>query len=145
MKLNASTDQATIGNAFRYAGLTYYGVCYCGNTVNGDKTDDSKCNLACDGDHSEMCGGSGTLNVWEDPTYTKTPDQVSVADYQADGCYVDNYMNFGRALPYPMSVDQATFTPETCIGACKSAGFPIAGTEFGRKSRFRTVQPLLIC
>ncbi|KAK3185462.1 hypothetical protein K4F52_005772 [Lecanicillium sp. MT-2017a] len=141
MRSKASNKDMTVekctaickGNAFRYAGLTYYGVCYCGNVVDGEKTDDSKCNLPCNGDKSETCGGNGFLTVLEDPTFTKTPDQVAVGDYNAAGCYVDNYKDFGRAIPYPMQLDHATFTPEACIGACKAAGFPIAGTEYGHE------------
>lgn len=41
-----------------------------------------------------------------------------------------------------MNIDAGTFTPQKCIGACKDAGFPIAGTEYGRKSTLQFA-PLL--
>ncbi|KAJ3493019.1 hypothetical protein NLG97_g5002 [Lecanicillium saksenae] len=116
------------GNAFRYAGLTYYGVCYCGDEIAADKTADGSCNYPCNGNKGETCGGKGTLNIWEDTTYTKTPSEVKVEDYVYSGCYTDNVNGQGRAFPWPESIEPAKFTPEACIAACKSQGFPIAGS-----------------
>jgi hypothetical protein len=46
------------GNDFRYAGLEYYGECFCGATVNGALSDNSNCNAPCTGNSSEICGGT---------------------------------------------------------------------------------------
>ncbi|KAM3515577.1 hypothetical protein MY11210_000755 [Beauveria gryllotalpidicola] len=121
------------GNAFRYAGLTYYGVCYCGDEIAADKTTDASCNYPCNGDKGQLCGGKDTLNIWEDSTYTKTPSEVTVADYAYSGCYVDNVNGQGRAFPWPESIEPAKFTPESCTAACKAQGFPIAATEYAHE------------
>ncbi|TWU70362.1 hypothetical protein ED733_000105 [Metarhizium rileyi] len=118
------------GNGFRYAGLKYYGVCYCGNTLGGSPADEASCNFPCSGDKSETCGGDSTLSVWEDSTYPSKPEEVSVDDYETIGCYTDD-TNQGRTLPWSVYVDSASLTPASCIAACKSKGFPYAGTEYG--------------
>src|ERR1700743_3381316 len=57
------------GNGYRYAGLEYYGNCYCGQTIRGDHMDDSKCSYSCNGNHAEKCGGSNFMSIWSDPTF----------------------------------------------------------------------------
>ncbi|KAL6833351.1 WSC domain-containing protein [Trichoderma sp. SZMC 28015] len=116
------------GNGFRYAGLEYYGVCFCGNTVDGPQVDDSQCTFPCNGDKSETCGGNNVLSVWQDPTFP-TKD-VTIGDYKASGCFTDN-SQLGRTLSWSADVDSSTFTTESCLAACEKEGFPLAGTEFG--------------
>ncbi|CAM1505383.1 Fc.00g110200.m01.CDS01 [Cosmosporella sp. VM-42] len=116
------------GNGFRYAGLKYYGVCYCGTTVNGPQTDDSQCNLPCSGDNTETCGGNDQLSVWSDPTFVTGVH--SIADYKPLGCYTDTSSK-GRALSWPMDLDSSTMTPSKCLTACGEGGFPLAGLEYG--------------
>ncbi|KAJ6446558.1 putative glyoxal oxidase precursor [Purpureocillium lavendulum] len=121
-----------IGNGFRYAGLKYYGVCFCGPTVNGPQVDDAQCKLPCNGDKGEICGGDKTLSVWQDPTFPKGPDDTTVDDYKSVGCYTDG-ASTGRTLSWPAKVDAATFTTKACLAACEKQGFPYAGTEFGKE------------
>ncbi len=116
-----------LGNGFRYAGLKYYGVCFCGAAVGGTKTDDDQCNLPCSGDKSQTCGGNDALSIWEDPTFPT--EDVPESSYAAQGCYTDD--GNGRALTWPADVDSASLTPAKCISACKAQGFAYAGTEFG--------------
>ncbi|UKZ63422.1 uncharacterized protein TrAtP1_004652 [Trichoderma atroviride] len=116
------------GNGFRYAGLEYYGICFCGGTVDGPQIDDSQCSFPCNGNKSETCGGNNILSVWQDPTFPTK--QVTVGDYKAAGCYSDNSQQ-GRALSWSADVDSSTFTTESCLAACEAEGFPLAGTEFG--------------
>ncbi|PON20484.1 hypothetical protein TGAM01_v210654 [Trichoderma gamsii] len=116
------------GNGFRYAGLEYYGVCFCGGTVDGPQLDDSQCSFPCNGNKSETCGGNNILSVWQDPTFPTK--QVTIGDYKAAGCYSDNSQQ-GRALSWSANVDSSTFTTESCLAACEAEGFPLAGTEYG--------------
>ncbi|GAO16937.1 uncharacterized protein UV8b_02890 [Ustilaginoidea virens] len=120
------------GNGFRYAGLEYYGVCYCGATVNGPQLDESKCSFPCSGNKTEKCGGDNTLSVWQDPTFPKAPNEVTVQDYKSLGCYTDE-SHLGRTLSYPLALDAATFTTKKCLAACEKQGYPFAGTEFGKE------------
>ncbi|OAA32695.1 Carbohydrate-binding WSC, subgroup [Moelleriella libera RCEF 2490] len=118
------------GNGFRYAGLEYYGVCFCGGTVNGAKLDESKCSFPCSGNKSETCGGDSTLSVWQDPTFPT--EDVTVDSYKSLGCYTDDSQK-GRALSYPINLDASTFTTKGCLAACEKQGFPFAGTEYGKE------------
>ncbi|KAF4457530.1 hypothetical protein F53441_580 [Fusarium austroafricanum] len=128
------------GNGFRYAGLKYYGVCYCGSTVAGIQLPDNQCNYPCTGDSTELCGSDNAFSIWQDPTFkttnlggviTQAPGQnQSIAGYQPNGCYTDNSPK-GRALTWPMDVDSSTMTPTTCLTACADQGFPFAGLEYG--------------
>ncbi|KAL2201413.1 WSC domain-containing protein [Corynascus similis CBS 632.67] len=117
------------GNGYRYAGLVYYGVCYCGQTVNGPEVDDSECNLPCNGNELETCGGNGVFSIYSDPTFLPVED-VTVADYKPLGCWTDD-SKLGRALTYRQDqVDSATLTTEKCLHACHQGGYPFAGTEY---------------
>ncbi|KAK3302010.1 WSC domain-containing protein [Chaetomium strumarium] len=118
------------GNGYRYAGLVYYGVCYCGQTVNGPKVDEAQCNLPCNGNSTETCGGNGIFSVYQDPTFLPVED-VTIEDYHPLGCWSDD-SSMGRALVYRQDkVDGASLTTEKCLQACRDGGFPFAGTEFG--------------
>ncbi|KAK3336500.1 glyoxal oxidase-like protein [Cercophora scortea] len=48
------------------AGVEYAGECYCGNTIaNGGLPASSGCNMLCNGNSSEICGGGNRLNVYD--------------------------------------------------------------------------------
>jgi hypothetical protein len=133
------------GNGFRYAGLEYYGVCFCGNSVSGAQLDESKCSFPCSGNKSEVCGGDNTLSVYQDTTFLPI-DESTVEDYVPLGCYFDD-SNVGKALSYPQdSVSGAGLTTEKCLAACKKGGYPFAGTEFGGLCLHHTnLRSLLTC
>ncbi|GJN68995.1 hypothetical protein PLICBS_003041 [Purpureocillium lilacinum] len=117
------------GNGFRYAGLKYYGICFCGATVNGPQVDDSKCSFPCEANKSEICGGNDELSIWQDPTFPKGPDDTTVDSYKSLGCYTDK--GPGRTLSWDSKADAATLTTKSCLAACEKKGYPYAGTEFG--------------
>lgn len=118
------------GNGYRYAGLVYYGVCYCGQTVSGPQVDESQCSFPCNGNSTQTCGGDNTFSVYQDPTFQPIED-VTVEDYDPLGCWTDD-SSVGRALVYRQDqLDPATLTTEKCLQACRDGGFPFAGTEYG--------------
>lgn len=121
------------GKGFRYAGLEHYGVCFCGSAVNGARLPDAQCSLPCSGNGSETCSGDGALSVWQDPTFARGPGHRAAADYRPLGCFTDDSPR-GRALPWPVQVDGASFTTNKCLAACEKGGFPFAGTEYGGAS-----------
>lgn len=50
---------------FALAGTEYGGQCYCGNELVGsEKLEDSACDMVCEGDASDKCGGSWALSVY---------------------------------------------------------------------------------
>lgn len=119
------------GNGYRYAGLEYYGECFCGQTVNGPQLPDSSCTFPCSGNSSEICGSNDIISVWADPTFEPV-DTSTIADYVPVGCYTDD-STVGRTLAYQGNLDPTTMTTEVCLKACKDDGYPFAGTEYGRK------------
>ncbi|KAF2730129.1 WSC-domain-containing protein [Polyplosphaeria fusca] len=133
---NATVQQCIAyckGNNYRYAGLEYYGQCYCGASVSSGKALEADCNLPCNGDNSQACGGHDRLSVYQDPTF---PDADAIAissDYLSLGCYTEG--SSGRSLDYSQwdYLNISAMTTETCLDACGSKGYPFAGTEFGRE------------
>ncbi|KAJ3483176.1 hypothetical protein NLG97_g7365 [Lecanicillium saksenae] len=134
----SSADQSTMtvakctsickGNSYRYAALTYYGVCYCGNIEGGQQVHVNQCNYKCSGDSSESCGGANAFSVWEDPTFSKGVEEIATTDYESQGCYTDK-TGAGRTLGHPFNVPG--LTPDKCISACKGQGYAYAGVEYG--------------
>jgi hypothetical protein len=116
------------GNGYRYAGLEYYGSCYCGGAIQGPPADPSQCNAPCTGDTSETCGGANTLSIWEDPTFTPA-NPSTVSDYRPLGCYTEASDN-NRALIFQQNVSSSALTTEICLSSCKAMGMPYAGTEY---------------
>jgi len=50
---------------FCMAGTEYGGQCFCGNQLDGSsKVDESTCNMPCEGDSTQTCGGGLTLSVY---------------------------------------------------------------------------------
>ncbi|KAJ5632965.1 hypothetical protein N7490_009304 [Penicillium lividum] len=60
------------GNAgFSLAGTEYAGQCFCGNKMKGSsKIAANECDMNCEGDASQICGGSLALSVFEKATKT---------------------------------------------------------------------------
>ncbi|KAM0334201.1 hypothetical protein ACHAQA_001221 [Verticillium albo-atrum] len=120
------------GNGYRYAGLEYYGVCYCGNTVNGAELEQEECSFPCNGDKSQTCGGNKKLSVYADPTFP-TINAVEIEDYVNTGCWTDE-SKLGKTLSWPQDqLDKTVMTPSLCLSACREGGFPFAGLEYGRE------------
>lgn len=123
------TFLTVVGNGYKYAGLEYYGQCFCGDSIAGNSISETQCNFACTGDKTQTCGGNDILSVYMDPTFPVT-DPNTISDYMPQGCYAEG--NYGRAVTYRQDqLDTATLTTEKCLAACKSQSYPLAGTEFG--------------
>lgn len=60
-------------NSYTFAGLEYTRECYCANYISTFSTHipDSDCNLACEGNSSQWCGGSLRLSVYQKQSSTK--------------------------------------------------------------------------
>ncbi|KAI0128623.1 WSC domain-containing protein [Xylariales sp. AK1849] len=139
IKTDLDTDTMTIeicvaeckGNNFRYAGLAYYGSCYCGQTVDKAMVDNSECSFPCAGNSSETCGGDTGINVYQDTTFLPV-NETTVDDYVPLGCWTDESSS-GRALFYQQNLGTDTMTTETCLQSCLAGAFPFAGTEYGQE------------
>ncbi|MCJ1322778.1 hypothetical protein MMC15_008128 [Xylographa vitiligo] len=116
-------------NGFRYAGLEYYGECFCGDAVNGPPAlSESDCSFACTGNNAEICGGFDFVSIYMDPTFTPVNNQT-ITDYVELGCYSEG--TNGRAIAFQQNnLLASTMTTEICLQACKDEGYPFAATEF---------------
>lgn len=109
------------------------------------------CNMPCQGDNTEICGGPGRLNVYQfnasalpeqsgSPTTPGTTptakpsgsvNETAILPFVYQGCYTDNSPN-GRTLTQ-QKPDNDTLTVETCIAMCSAEGYNIAGMEYGKQ------------
>ncbi|PVH95642.1 WSC-domain-containing protein [Periconia macrospinosa] len=133
---NATVEQCTAyckGNNYRYAGLEYHGQCFCGTSVSSSAAAEAECNLPCNGDSTQVCGGQDRLSIYQDPTFPDADDIAISSDYKSLGCYTEGAS--GRSLDYSQwdYLNVSAMTTETCLTACGKKGFPFAGTEFGRE------------
>jgi hypothetical protein len=105
------------------------------------------CTMACNGNAAELCGGSDRLNVYSlraSPTGTVTGSTTRVtasatstsavgvatslpANWTYKGCWLDQ--QHGRILG-AQSPESATLTVESCVQACVTLGYSIAGMEY---------------
>lgn len=138
---------------YNLAGVEYSQECYCDNAFKnggGPAPDgDAQCNMACNGNSGEKCGGPNRLNVFSyaggptssvasttaTPTVTATPGPSTTAPGSAQGlpvgwsyrgCYVDG--KYGRILY--QQPDDPQLTVEKCVQTCKGLGKHIAGMEY---------------
>lgn len=147
-KCTAACKAADAANIL--AGVEYGGECYCGKKIsNGAQpAPASKCNMLCNGNTTEYCGGPGALNVYNlegtlptstsggtDPTTTPTgtpsacPDQpATVGAWSSYGCYTE--ATGMRALSGKTYADDA-MTLASCAQYC--AGYTFFGVEYSRE------------
>ncbi|KAL5392928.1 hypothetical protein DPSP01_000621 [Paraphaeosphaeria sporulosa] len=133
---NATIEQCTAyckGNNYRYAGLEYYGQCFCGASVSAVVAPEVECNFPCNGDPTQACGGEDRVSIYQDPTFPDADDVAVSADFLSLGCYTEG--DSGRSLDYSQwdYLNISAMTTEMCLTACGAKGFPFAGTEFGRE------------
>ncbi|KAH0543417.1 hypothetical protein FGG08_002275 [Glutinoglossum americanum] len=132
---------------FVLAGVEYAGECYCDNALKngGGPAPDGNalCNMACNGNTQETCGGPNRLDMYSFSGSTATPTSTTPttsatatgtgtasglpAGWAYKGCYIDgaNGRILGTQRP-----DSAALTIESCIQACTGLGFPVAGMEY---------------
>lgn len=123
MTPKACTDACKKGD-FKYAGVEYSGECFCGNTIqNGHTAQTSGCDMTCNGDSSQMCGGANRINLYQ----FGISDPQTQTGWVAQGCYTDSVAT--RSLSVGMGV-QGQMTNQKCKDACRNAGYTLAGTEY---------------
>ncbi|CAI6337783.1 unnamed protein product [Periconia digitata] len=106
---------------YSYAGVEYSGQCFCGNVIagTGAPADASTCDMVCNGNTTEYCGGANRLNL-----YTAR----AVAGWSSLGCYTDSV---GARTLANREFPDGDLTTESCLAACRTAGYKYAGTEYG--------------
>ncbi|KIM38445.1 hypothetical protein M413DRAFT_30263 [Hebeloma cylindrosporum] len=134
---------------YQYAGVEFGRECYCDNVIEapgGPAPDGTAgCNMPCTGNAAETCGGAGRINIFNS-TVGKAPAssiKQTVGSYQYRGCFQDAVNGGPRSLLNRLDVPGGV-SAETCTAACKAAGFPLAGLEFGQECWCDTYMPLVI-
>lgn len=62
---------------FSLAGTEFADQCFCGNELTGSSSlDETKCNMSCDGDFNQTCGGSLALSVYFNSATTKRHQRI---------------------------------------------------------------------
>jgi hypothetical protein len=110
--------------SYPYFGVEYSGECYCGIGLQGGSvlSTTASCDMLCDGNQLEYCGGPNRLDVYSSdgpPITVPTPDLP--ADWTYDGCYVDNVN--ARILQALEIGNNYALTIETCISQCIAKGY----------------------
>ncbi|KAF2668724.1 copper radical oxidase [Microthyrium microscopicum] len=133
-----------LAKGYTYAGVEYADECYCDSTPRnggGPAPDGSVgCNMACQGNATEMCGGSFRLNAYQylaapgasatSSSAPPTPTGLGIpAGWSYKGCWQDNYNNLGRSMGNEQTDDQS-MTIASCVAECQALGYSIAGMEY---------------
>src|SRR5205809_404080 len=75
-------------NGYRYAGLEYYGKCFCGSNLPA-AAPESECRSPCTGNKTQICGADRRISIYGDTTYPNVDLTTIVSDYQSLGCYYE--------------------------------------------------------
>jgi len=118
---------------FRLSGLEFAEECFCGNVLsNGGAVGGLGCDMPCQGDAEEICGGSDHLSIFEDTAYIPVVNPPIINGYGYFGCYQE--LPDGRLLSGPGTAGP-NMTAQTCTSFCSKQGRGLtwAGLEFGRE------------
>jgi len=144
MTVDACTSACAAGG-YSLAGVEYGGECFCDSQLRnggGPAPDgDAQCNMPCNGNAAQMCGGPGRLNLYSagpapsgtvsSSTTTSATPTPTVTDLPAGwsyaGCYVDNAA--GRIM-INQRPDSASLTVESCAATCFGLGYSVAGMQY---------------
>ncbi|KAJ3924537.1 MAG: WSC domain-containing protein, partial [Lentinula lateritia] len=119
-------------NNWTYAGVEDGGECYCDELFHEDGwqgTDSSECNIPCNGDPTQTCGGPNRIDLLVLQWLFRVRGLAN--DRRGDifqKSHVDNPSQ--RTL----SAQEAAYggvTPATCADACAFNGYTVMGTEYG--------------
>ena len=135
--------QAAQSQNLAYFGLEYASQCYGGSVLSSSSTalDASKCNMQCNGNTTEICGGPSALSLYNNTAYVKpyNPNPVNVpghtgTQYNYMGCYSEGHGNFalGSDATYTaLMTNNGSQTVEGCASYCFTNGYSYMGVEFG--------------
>lgn len=159
---NAKCKDACRAAGFILAGTEYAGECYCDNQIrnSGKPAPDGEtgCNMACNGNATEMCGGPDRLTFWKFYTGTETSTSSTAAsatpDPTASPSASASTTSQSSAAPAPTGLptgfeykgcyvdgpgfrilnnqqpDDQSMTIASCASRCAQAGYEIAAMEY---------------
>ncbi|KAL9074517.1 MAG: hypothetical protein Q9157_004376 [Trypethelium eluteriae] len=134
MTIETCATFCTVTNYYGLYGLEYSGECYCGDALlNGGAylpASDTSCDLRCNGNDVEVCGGTGRLSVYSNTAYVAPHIVNNVGKYVTKGCLTDPNNGKGRALAGNRTVSSG-LTVESCVKFCLGRSYKYAGVEYG--------------
>ncbi|KAJ6596722.1 WSC domain-containing protein [Mycena sp. CBHHK59/15] len=137
-------DACAAGN-YSLGGVEFGHECFCGNALLYKYLSTPACTLPCSGNSSEICGGSQSLNVYQNADRPFTIGNATVlpqyGQWFATGCIEENIFQNQRLLPNKPKTPIPTeeMTVERCIDGCEAAGYNTAGLEYGQECHCRNV------
>ncbi|KAF9042315.1 WSC domain-containing protein [Panaeolus papilionaceus] len=138
------TPEVCIGyctsSGFALAGVEYGSECYCGNGFLYDYGQSQSCNMPCQGDAQQTCGGPNAIRIFATGVraYTRGPASAPTLynGWLRTQCWQDDMWQYGgnrilRRWPAtPIPPEQMTIG--ACINGCGAAGYTSAGVEWGQ-------------
>ncbi|KAI1799599.1 WSC-domain-containing protein [Daldinia bambusicola] len=130
------------GKNYALFGVEYGAECYCGNSAktSAPASVESDCSMACKGNSTQVCGGSGRVSIWNNTLYVPTHNMAATggSGYAYLGCYTEG--TSGRALgkgsgstSTSSSTSNSTMTVEKCASYCSGKGYAYMGVEYGQE------------
>ncbi|KAL8933990.1 MAG: hypothetical protein Q9211_005469, partial [Gyalolechia sp. 1 TL-2023] len=133
-------------NNYGLSGLQNGDSCYCGNGLQSfsaiqkesGAASDSKCNVPCAGNSTEICGAQSYLSVWNATERVTIPPTMvkQVGYYPLKGCYNSTVSATKPTSPLLNSTSTSlptTNSAESCVGYCATKGYSVAGAENGNQ------------
>ena len=111
-------------------------VADCGNTIAAGATKYANpataCNMACDGNSAEACGGSNALTLYSANQVKLSPPIVDPGPpgWHSLGCYTDSGASRALTAAGASSGGSAALTVGLCTLACGQGGYSYAGVEY---------------
>lgn len=119
-------------NGYTLSGVEYSGECYCGNNFSngGAPAPDglNGCNMICNGNSSEFCGGPNRLDV-----YRLGARSIISPPWAPLGCYTDSVQARTLSVGLPVPGGAANMTQENCQNVCLANNYNLAGVEYSQE------------
>lgn len=120
-------------SAYALFGVEYGTQCFCANTIASDAgfpIDEWQCQFPCAGNSTEMCGGTGALNMYQNkPQPPDMPLQVNNFTYNYAGCWAEP-ADGSRALDGYVNRNPGGDV-SSCTYICGLSNFTYFGLEYG--------------
>lgn len=135
-------------NNYGLSGVQNGNTCYCGNGLQSfsavQPEPNSKCNVPCAGNATEICGAANYLSVWNATEALKVPPTMvkQVGYSPLKGCYNATASSTSSPLLNAASTSlPTTNSAESCVGYCANNGYSVAGMENGSACRCASSLP----
>ncbi|KZW00501.1 WSC-domain-containing protein [Exidia glandulosa HHB12029] len=126
--LNRCVTQSTNGFPFNFGGVR--NDCNFVLPHGAHVVSASQCDLACPGDPSELCGGTGVTQLYRRIDFITASVVPTFDTWASLGCFSDTPAN--RTLRSNI-ISRPDLTLDQCLDGCKAAGFALGGLEFGQE------------